>query len=160
MAALGFDYRWWKPKNCWQCIDAHFHDRARSVSLSVLPLKEANTLIMYNNDQVTFQLPDLQDQKLLTLCRRSFSEWGREGVTLSFAHTGNLYLIYDYLQPIATQITQDATPKIVDTPLTLILPRAYLQFAIIWFGILYHSQCLSSLSILFMYFLLDHYILF
>jgi hypothetical protein len=33
----------------------------------------------------------------------------------------NQYLIYAPLQPIATYVTQDAQPEIVDAPVTLIL---------------------------------------
>ena len=42
-------------------------------------------MIMHSNDQIASELPDLQDQKLLTLRWRSYSEWGREHVALSFA---------------------------------------------------------------------------
>jgi len=56
----------------------------------------------------------------MTLSRGSFAECGRERDTFSFAYKGGPYLIDECLQPIATQITQDARPKIVDTPLTLI----------------------------------------
>jgi hypothetical protein len=62
----------------------------------------------------------MQDQKSLTLHWRSFSEWGRECVTSSFAYKDRLYRIYECLHPIATQITRDARPKIIDSPLTLI----------------------------------------
>jgi len=54
------------------------------------------------------------------LCRCSFAEWGGEHVAVSFAYNGGLYLVYKCPQPIATQITQDARPKIVDALLTLI----------------------------------------
>jgi len=39
---------------------------------------------------------------------------------LSDAYKGDLYLIYEWLQPIPIQITQVVSPKIVHTPLTLI----------------------------------------
>jgi len=59
-------------------------------------------------------------------------------VALSFANRGSQYRIYAWLQPIATQITNDGRPKIVDAPLALILPWAYPQYVIILFGIAYH----------------------
>jgi len=65
-------------------------------------------------------LPKMQDQKSLTLRWRSFSEWVRECVTFSFAYKSSLYLIYERLHPIATQITQGARPKIIESLLTLI----------------------------------------
>jgi len=76
--------------------------------------------ITHYNDQDSNQLPDLQYQKLLILCWRSFSESGRERVAFSFANIGNLYHIYEYLQPITTQINHDAKPKIIDALLMLI----------------------------------------
>jgi len=42
-------------------MDAHFHDGAGSMSLSLFPITAANTLIMYHNNQIAFELPDLQD---------------------------------------------------------------------------------------------------
>jgi len=62
----------------------------------------------------------MQGQKWLTLHWHSFSRWGRECVAFSFANKGGQYVFYEYLQPIATQITQDARPEIVDAPLMLI----------------------------------------
>jgi len=90
------------------------------LSLEYLPMKKADRFIMHHSDQVSYLFPDLQDQTLLMLCWRSFSEWVREHVTFSFAYKGGCYLNYEYLQPIATQIAYYARPKIVDAPLTLI----------------------------------------
>jgi len=33
---------------------------------------------------------------------------------------GSQYLVYEWLQPFATEVTEDAQPKIVDAQLTLI----------------------------------------
>jgi len=63
----------------------------------------------------------MEDQQLLTLRWRPFSWWGREHFTFSFAYKDSQYFVYDYVQPIAAQITQDTWPRIVDAPLTLIL---------------------------------------
>jgi len=122
--ASGFDYQWWTAKNRWHSFDAHLHGGARSVSLSSFPLKAATTWFIYRNDNITFDLPDLRDQKSLTLRWRSISERGRECEVHSFAYEASRCCIYAWSQPIAKQITKDARPKILDAPLTLILPWA------------------------------------
>ena len=86
-----------------------------------LPMKAANSRYIDVCDHSPIRLPKMQDQKLLMLHWRSFSEWGRKNVTFFFAYKGSLYLIYERLHPIATQITHDARPKIIDSLLTLIL---------------------------------------
>jgi len=118
-------------------MDAGFHDRAGSVLLSFWPIQEANTLSMHQDGQVSDYLPDLQEQKSLTLCWRSVSVSGRERIHFSFAYKGSLYVIYASLRPIAMQSNHDAEPNIVDAPLTLILTRAYPQYRTIHFGIEY-----------------------
>jgi len=42
-------------------------------------------MIMHCNDQIASELPYLQDHESLTLRWRSYSEWGKEPVALSFA---------------------------------------------------------------------------
>jgi len=91
----------------------------------------ANILIMYSNVQIAFELPELQDQYSLMLCWCSFSDLGREHVTLSCAYTASRYLMYEWPQPIGTQITHDARPNIVYALLTLMLPWVYPQYVII-----------------------------
>jgi len=107
-------------KNRWHSIDAHFHDGARRVLLSVFPIKAAKNSFMtdYNLSEVWF--PRTQDQKLLTLHWRSFSWWGREGIAVCLAYKGGQKLRCDWLQLIGGVIAQDAWPYIVDAPLTLI----------------------------------------
>jgi len=61
---------------------------------------------MHNKKQVTFPLPDLQDQKSLTLRLRSFSEWGSKHVTSVFGFTGGHYLIFGYLSAVTLSITK------------------------------------------------------
>jgi hypothetical protein len=51
---------------------------------------------------------------------RSFSGWGEDDDTIIFDCEGIQYVIYEWLQPIATQVTQDAQLKIVDALLMLI----------------------------------------
>jgi len=101
-------------------------------------MKVANTLIIYRNNHIAVDWPDLQDQKSLTLRWRSISEWGKERQARSFAYRAGQYFIYEWSQPIAKQITNDAGPRIVDPPLTLILPWVFPQYVIIYFGIVYH----------------------
>jgi len=43
-----------KTINCQCSIDAHFYDEAGAVSLPLLPINAANTLIIYNKDHTTF----------------------------------------------------------------------------------------------------------
>ena len=59
-------------KNHWHCIDAHFHDGARRVLQSVLPIKAGKNTFMteYNLSEVWFSR--MQNQKSLTLPWRSF----------------------------------------------------------------------------------------
>jgi len=135
---LHFDYQWWKAKNCYCSVDAHFHEGAWCLPLTFSPIKVANTLIIYRNDHIAFELPDLQDKKSLTLCWHSISEWGRDRETRSFAYKARQSCISEYSQPIAMPITNDARPKIIDAPLTLILPWAYPQYIINQFGLIYH----------------------
>jgi len=57
---------------------------------------------MDSSDQVTLQLPYLQESKLLTLHWRSMSGWGREPDVVMFDSEGSQYLVYESLQAIAT----------------------------------------------------------
>jgi len=90
------------------------------MSLTYLPRVPANSSGIKVCDHAPLRLGKMRDRKLLTLHWLSFSRWGRYHVGSSFAFQGGQYLSYDYPQPIATQIIQDARPKIVDAPLTLI----------------------------------------
>ena len=65
-------------------------------------------------------LPLMKGQKSFMFSWWSFSWWGRQRVSSSVAYEGSQYPIDDCLQPIATQITQDARQRINDTLLTLI----------------------------------------
>jgi len=61
------NYRTYKTQHGGRSVDAHAKNGAVTVLLSLLPIEAANTSIMYNNDKVTGELPDLQDYKSLTL---------------------------------------------------------------------------------------------
>jgi len=77
---------------------------------SLLP-KAAMTLRMNACDQAPIIVPKMQDEKSLTLHWCSFSSWGMEAITISFANQGGQWLVYALRQPIARQITQNARPK-------------------------------------------------
>jgi len=59
-------------------------------------------------------------------------------VAFPFAYKVSQYLIYEWPQSIAMEVTNNPTPKIIGTPLMLILPWMYPQYVIIQFGIVYH----------------------
>jgi len=114
------DYPWYMTNNCWRSIDAHFHDGAGRVLYSVLPIKAARNSFMTDYDLSEMWFPRTHDEKSLTLRWRSFSWWGKEGIAICCAYKGSQQFLYDWLQPIRGVISQDAWPKIVDDPLTLI----------------------------------------
>jgi len=74
-----------------------------------------------SNGHITLWLTMMQGQQLLMLRWCTFSRWGSEHVTFCFFYKGGQYFVYDCLQPVAVQITQDTRPTIVDAPLTLII---------------------------------------
>jgi len=92
------------------------------MSLAFPSSEGVNSSIIEVYDQAPSKLPKMLDQKYLTLSRCSVSRWGRESVPSSFASRGGQYLMYYCLQPIATQITSDANPNIVDA-LLMLIPR-------------------------------------
>jgi len=65
------NYRTYKTTNRWRSVDADAKNGAVTVFLSLLPIQAANMSVMHNNDQVTCELPYLQDHKSLTLRWRS-----------------------------------------------------------------------------------------
>jgi len=92
--ASHFDYPGWTVITCQHSIDAHSHAGALSVSWAFLPIKAANTLIMFRNQQIAWELPDKQDQKSLSFCWRSSSKWGRVCVSHSFANRTSRFWIF------------------------------------------------------------------
>jgi len=58
-------------KNRWCSVDAHFHDGAGRVLLSVLPIKAAKHSIVTNYNLSEVWLPWTHGNKSLTLCWRS-----------------------------------------------------------------------------------------
>jgi len=75
-------------------MDAHFRNRAVTVSVLFLAIKAANTLDMHNSEQIGFQLPYLRDLKSSTLSWHSFPEWSSDCVALCFAYKGCQYVVY------------------------------------------------------------------
>jgi len=140
------DYPRYVTKNCWRSVDAHFHDGAGSMLLALLPIWAADTLFMTTCNLSPRRLPMTHDEESLMLLWCSFSWWGRERFTVSFAYKGSQYFVYDNWQPIAPQITHDTLPRIIDALLTLILPQEYPHHTIIWSGVVYHSRWFGSLS--------------
>jgi hypothetical protein len=67
----------YKIKNRWRSVDAHFHNVAVTVWISLLRIKAAHTLVMDNSDQIGLQFTYLPQIILLTLRCRSVSERGR-----------------------------------------------------------------------------------
>jgi len=106
--------------NHWPSVDSHLQNGTGSVSLSSLPIKAAYTSLMTVCNRSPLRLTMMHGQTSLMIRWCSFWEWGRECVTFSCDYQCGLYLIYEYLHSIATQITQDSRPTIIDTVLTLI----------------------------------------
>jgi hypothetical protein len=106
--------------NAWRFVEVHYQNVAVNVCFTLLPKMAASTLVMDSSYHVHIQLPSLQFWNLLKLCWCTFSSWGREPATNTFDLEGCQYLVYEYLQPIVTWVTQDAQPEIVDTPWNLI----------------------------------------
>jgi len=114
-------YHTYMTKIRWRSVDTHFHNGAVTVSLSVFPIKTANTFILNGRSQISTELPYLQDQKSLTLRWRSFSEWDSDRVAICFANKDCEHVGFALQWPIQYSITLLMRPTIIDTPLTLIL---------------------------------------
>jgi len=121
--ALSFECSWCKNKNRWRSVDAHCYEVAPIFWVQCLPIKAADMTIMVWWHSIAVILSMMYDQKLLTLRWRSFVGGGRDTLTSMFAHRGGQY-IDDWLMPMHCALSvHEATPKIVDTPLTLIFSR-------------------------------------
>jgi hypothetical protein len=73
-----------------------------------------------HNGHIALRVTIMKGQQSLTLRRHSFSSWGREHFTFSCAYQRSQYSVYEYLQPVIPQITNDTGPTIVNAALTLI----------------------------------------
>jgi hypothetical protein len=90
----------------WKAVVGIYH--------AYLPIEAAKSLFINAYDLVPLRLPKMQDHESLTLHWRSFLWWGREHAVISLAYNGGQCSIYDSLQPLPTQIPNEAKPKIVD----------------------------------------------
>jgi len=83
-----FDYCTYTTINRWRAIDAYFQNGATSMLLLFLTWKTANTWFRNVCNQSPLRLPEMYRQKLLTLCWRTFSEWGSDRVVYSCSKKG------------------------------------------------------------------------
>jgi len=86
--------------NRWPSFDAHFHDGAGSVSLQLLPIKDANTSVMTSCNQYPLWWPRMQDLESLTLHWQSFPGWGRERLSTYYDHKGGQLIQNEQRRPI------------------------------------------------------------
>jgi hypothetical protein len=78
-----------------------------TVLLSLLPINPANTFVMRNSTQISFQLPYLPGEQLLIIHGYLFVG-GRNIVTDNIAHKGSQYFDYLLLSLHSAWIMQDA----------------------------------------------------
>jgi len=109
-----------KTTNRWRSVDTHPQNGVVTIQVYLLPIQAANMSVMHNSDQITVQWPYLQDHKSLTLCWRSISEWGGNGIGDSFAYKSCQYVSYAQQRPDYCSVTKLTRPQIIDAPLTLI----------------------------------------
>jgi len=65
------NYPWCTAIDWRHCVDGHSQNGAVPVLVYLLPIHGANTSVTHNSDQITVQLPYLQNRKSLTLRWRS-----------------------------------------------------------------------------------------
>jgi len=111
----------YQTKNRWRSIDAHFQNVAVTVSISLLPIKAANTLVMDNSEQLSLQLTYLWHKISLTLRWRSVSECGCYHAVVSFDNKGCQSVDYELQWANNFPINSRKYPTIIDAPLTLIV---------------------------------------
>jgi len=110
---------------CWRSVDAlltlcwHSFGGVAVLTHTILPVKAANTSIMDKCHGTAFGLHKMQPTKSLTLCWRSFSDWGSDHIVVAFIQNGCQYVDSGYIPLPSAWILHDATPKIVDTLLTI-----------------------------------------
>ena len=120
------DYPRCETLNHWCSFDTHFHDWAGSVSILLLPIKEANTSVMTSWNQCPLWLPRMQDLQSLTLRWLSFPGYGSECLSTYLDHKGGQFIqkehrrtIIDillstviYLNTTINSTTRNAKPEI------------------------------------------------
>jgi len=85
------NYLIYKTKNCGGSIDAW---GVVALTQTILPIKSANTSIMSKCRNIALELYKMQHPNSLTLCWRSFSDWGCDHDAISFVHNGCQYVDY------------------------------------------------------------------
>ena len=86
--------RTYNNTNRWRSVNAHAKNAAVTMFVSLLAIKAANTSVMQNNDQVTGEIPYMQDHKSLTVRWYSSYEWVSEPIVISFANNSCQYVRY------------------------------------------------------------------
>jgi len=114
------NYLTYKTKNHWCSVDAHVQNGAGSVSLSLLSTMAASFWILYNTDQISFQLCDLQDQTLLMLRWHVCLEGSSDVDASIFANIGGQYCHSALQRPNLLLITSLTRPQSVVALLPLI----------------------------------------
>jgi len=89
-----FNYHTYRTKNHWHSIDAHSQYGAVSMMQFHLAINAGNMSVVPNSNQITIQLPYLQQQKSLMLRWSSFSEWGCHRIANLFAYKLCQYIGY------------------------------------------------------------------
>jgi hypothetical protein len=110
------NYLIYKTKTCGRSVDAW---GVAALRQTILPIQAANTSIMGKCHSTALGLYKMQHTKLLTLCWRSFSDWGWDHVAIYFAHNGYHSVNSKYMSLQSPRIIQDATLKIIHALLTL-----------------------------------------
>jgi hypothetical protein len=82
----------YKTTNPWCSVDAHFQNRAASVSLSHFGWSTANMSFMIVCIPSPPRLPLLQEQKSLTRHSLSCSRWGRECFSVFWRYKGSWFI--------------------------------------------------------------------
>jgi len=110
---------------CWRSVDAVLTVCWRSfwgvtvLPNMILPINAANTSIMDKCRSTALGLYKMLYTKFLTLCWRSLSDRCCDHVTIPFAQNGCQYVNYGHMPWQSPWNIHDATPKSVDTLLTL-----------------------------------------
>ena len=144
------------PKHRSRSVDAQFQVEAGRVMHSVFDPKSAPNSSMTDCSLSVVWVLSTNAAKCLTLRWHWLSQWGREHFIQVLACDDGQYLDNVYVQLNNLSIPMLTWHKIVEAPLTLILPWVYPPHAIIWFCIVHHIHWFGRLSSVFVYFLLDH----
>jgi len=120
--------------------------------------KAAKNSFMTDYNLLEVWFPRTHDQKSLTLRWRSFAWWAGRVLLSCFCLWWRLEVLWDWLKPIGGCYCQTHDQKSVDTPLTAHFTMAVSTICnhFIWYSP--SLTCFGCLSGIFIYFLLDHYV--